>query len=898
MAIIDLSSVLTKSVTESQSYGNVNSLVRTPSTNIDIFSISTLSEIECQMNRDSEKFYKTILESEGNEEVIQEGFKDFIESFKQWIKTIIEKIHNTITALINKIKGENRNKKKDTIQDLIKQVNDDTANSVAEEIKFKYNAYDFDNSSIYNKSSQLKDHVSNVTSFAYDTMKGIDLKSVLRDDFNIEKYNNIRDQIDNFDYDNFSYELLSILYKDKKREKDVNKNMEPKEYCKIRSFGKEEVEQEFDATKDLSKAKTYVVGDVLDDDLKNLKTFEKEITNFYNEQLKSVESVYNKNVSMFNSNNNKYFTKQKNDIEAVLKLIMNSLNFVKSVIYKVTSIVMTSVQVETELNNYVFNTYEGIMSKYFKIKKANKNNGSVEESVSYYPYYDSEEASCSCAEEENEEYPTEEDIPEVSEEEPTDDGIPVSVEDIEESNIKSTIRENFNAIDFQDAYNSISKYVDKNSKIHNIIKLESTSNPNLGKDILGTVYANRIRNLTEEAIGKDEKTIEANKIVYQSIYTQTDNKDDLEKFDVLIKASDIYLEQLNLHKTTKSNVNKNVDYMTESTLDYYKAHKLYSTNKHVKFINECLLMSSDKPSNVVLNELQKLNEDFSDKVGSFVDKVKNVISEIWDKFVEEVDYFTSNNKKYLDKYKSTIVDKNPTFPVTMKKYEDGIEKIKSVEFPEYNYEQLKEYLKDKDTFQSYVLKNTQPGFKSGDDFDSYCLNLFTGGAEETELSESELAGKMKDIFEYCYGYGEIKNNLKSDKDKIMSSIDNAKKDLDNSKVEDTKKETSTTNKEDNQNKNDEPVTTTKTENFLFGKSNKYVFTEVYGLISEVDFGEVKKEENPTDDDNKTPENTNLKESIEIYNNTARSFFAAKLKAARVIYGDYMKVIKHHVDMNK
>ena len=74
------------------------------------------------------------------------------------------------------------------------------------------------------------------------------------------------------------------------------------------------------------------------------------------------------------------------------------------------------------------------------------------------------------------------------------------------------------------------------------------------------------------------------------------------------------------------------------------------------YVNECITLTD--PNKKIFNEFQVFNEaKFGDKVKALFNRFRSFFSKIWQKFLEKLRAWVSNNKEYLETYKDIIIGK-------------------------------------------------------------------------------------------------------------------------------------------------------------------------------------------------------------------------------------------------
>lgn len=195
--------------------------------------------------------------------------------------------------------------------------------------------------------------------------------------------------------------------------------------------------------------------------------------------------------------------------------------------------------------------------------------------------------------------------------------------------------------------------------------------------------------------------------------------------------------------------------------------KLYADN----FINECIMIAEGANS---IKNIQALNESFADKIKINIKKVAGLIIKLWNKFLESLDTLFKRDKAYLEKYKDVILKKKPVdAEYTMYNYEDGIKLLVKTQIPAFDYQRMKDNLQDQDKF----ISSTSPfntfaqGAKAPYDINELAKIKFRGGSKEITKKASQI--NMTDLYNYCYGYNDMKNLLRKDMKYIEDAANDA-----------------------------------------------------------------------------------------------------------------------------
>lgn len=502
--------------------------------------------------------------------------------------------------------------------------------------------------------------------------------------------------------------------------------------------------------------------------------------------------------------------------------------------------------------------------------------------------------------------------------------IPTGSEDVDIKELEDEI-DSLNAIEMDEVEESVN-YAINTRHPSLLVGIKSSKNPNFGKNILESMFTNKVKYLTESQLVSDEIATSSNLEYMQWKLLEQTDEDRINKMSSLTESYKMYLNAINeKKKSLNTNISLSDNYVLEMAMAISKLHKDIDTSSHIRFIKECLLFGSDSNSDAIMNELAILEADETNSNKNAFEKFKDFIKKIWNKFVERVTYFVSNNKKYLDKYKDTILKKIPDLDISMKFYDKGIDQLVSTPIPLFNPNDS-DSMTDEATYQAKILsgKKTIDGkeFKSGNDFSDFCVNLFTGGPEEKEQDSKSI--NMANVFDYCYNYeSKIKVNLEKDTKTIEKSAEDATRLINKYEIE-AQKEKNNKEKEENkssENKN-EPATPSNTQDKKIGESG--IFSTYYGkYITEApSFKATSTNDNTKTTSNNVADNlnsssgektsgedldgksldelTNIKKQIEVYNVVVGQVMSAKIKAAEEIYNSYMKLIQAHIqnEINK
>ena len=222
------------------------------------------------------------------------------------------------------------------------------------------------------------------------------------------------------------------------------------------------------------------------------------------------------------------------------------------------------------------------------------------------------------------------------------------------------------------------------------------------------------------------------------------------------------------------------------------------------YVNECITLAD--PNKKIFNEFQVFNEGKAgDKVKALFNRFRSFFSKIWQKFLEKLRAWVSNNKEYLETYKDIIIGKkvklnNIKMPDHFQEGWPRIEKIisrvtsfakplgadefeeiyensntnsgegstaekKTESITKYKSAQYEEIFKDIGVDVSKVP------IKDDEDLTTVSSNLtsFLKG-DENEFTADELESNMKVMFNKIYSYNETYDGLKKIQDTFQAAM--------------------------------------------------------------------------------------------------------------------------------
>ena len=221
------------------------------------------------------------------------------------------------------------------------------------------------------------------------------------------------------------------------------------------------------------------------------------------------------------------------------------------------------------------------------------------------------------------------------------------------------------------------------------------------------------------------------------------------------------------------------------------------------YVNECIILSNPNRKQV-FTELAVFNEaKAGDKIKAFFARLKSFFSKIWQKFLEKLNAWSQDNKKYLETYKDIIIGKNVTLAEVkmtdhLNKGNDRIKRTfgKTTTFAmpidfdiNGKYKDLYNIAtsstnsddsgeKEQENYNTYIKSQYEDVFKNADitdikvsdddDLNQVAPNLtkyFNGDEDLVTYSTSEIQDKMAVMFKSVYEFDDFYNGL----DKIQKS---------------------------------------------------------------------------------------------------------------------------------
>lgn len=226
-----------------------------------------------------------------------------------------------------------------------------------------------------------------------------------------------------------------------------------------------------------------------------------------------------------------------------------------------------------------------------------------------------------------------------------------------------------------------------------------------------------------------------------------------------------------------------------------------------QYVNECIILSN--PNKKIFNEFVAINEAKSgDKVKSFFNRLKSFFAKIWQKFLEKLNAWSQDNKKYLENYKDIILGKEVTLEsVKMHDHFKGKQRIDrvinnvtrfAIPLKNDDYDEIHSKTKtsvdsssDETTsnnYNSYLTAQYNKVFKDADidnisikdddDLNAISSTLttyFNGDEEQETYYKQDLQDKIKIMFNSVYVFKETFDGLNKIQETYKASMDKSEK---------------------------------------------------------------------------------------------------------------------------
>lgn len=226
-----------------------------------------------------------------------------------------------------------------------------------------------------------------------------------------------------------------------------------------------------------------------------------------------------------------------------------------------------------------------------------------------------------------------------------------------------------------------------------------------------------------------------------------------------------------------------------------------------QYVNECIILSN--PNKKIFNEFVSINEaKMGDKIKSFFNRLKSFFAKIWQKFLEKLNAWSQDNKKYLENYKDIILGKEVTLEsVKMHDHFKGKQRIDrvinnvakfAIPLKDNDYDEIHSKTKKSvdsssdeatsNNYNSYLKAQYNNVFnqadidniniKDDDDLNAISSTLttyFNGDEEQETYYKQDLQDKIKTMFNSVYVFKETFDGLNKIQETYKASMDKSEK---------------------------------------------------------------------------------------------------------------------------
>lgn len=340
-------------------------------------------------------------------------------------------------------------------------------------------------------------------------------------------------------------------------------------------------------------------------------------------------------------------------------------------------------------------------------------------------------------------------------------------------------------------------------------------------------------------------------------------------------------------RRAKSNIKVPYEAEDQFKTKYECDNFLYSEN--IK--NADIMLESFLKEYKVLKEaeLESLNEVTLKSVRERIDKIIEFIKNIWQKFLNKSTEILATDRQYLEKYKDTILRKEAKpAKLVMPNYPQGVLNIVATDMPLFNYhnKQLTDKMVDQVTFATYITNGKNyKAYDGKEDLSTYFKNVFRGSSNDIEFASTSL--NMTDLYNYCYNYKNMVEQLRKDSTTLENSARNAKSWVQSIVPAGAEvKESAIVEKvEINKGEDANQGSSTNDDKNIAAK-------QMNNISKDSEAGNEKDTKATVGVDKDSINEANSK--IDVYLNVCTKLFGSKLTAAEEIYKGYMQIIRSHV----
>lgn len=367
--------------------------------------------------------------------------------------------------------------------------------------------------------------------------------------------------------------------------------------------------------------------------------------------------------------------------------------------------------------------------------------------------------------------------------------------------------------------------------------------------------------------------------------------------NVLYKALSIVQKDIN-NTRTMSEATTSYDYTREASYRGYVLEKYFMDLEQRRFVEECLLLSESN-----IPELKTIHEALKMDKKNIFEKIKQIVKELFQKFMMKMNKFFTGNDEFLKKYKDVILTKKVEEYTlnNMPEYEAGISNIKAHKMKRIDLNSLISRSEDQ------IQKELLPAYNGDGEFSDFAKRYFlcNNKPNKSEVKSTEL--KMAEIYAFCLSAKDAVKTLEGEQKMFEQETDSIK-----NKVLQSMKKTETvdligrkyyysTVLEGFVNEDEAKETGTGTANLKLDvpKADTNQSTSNDNLSDDVktdDKGKDAETQKKEIQDNKEADSKKVKAAAKDYINTMSTINMAKITAFQKIYSEYMKILRHHVQL--
>lgn len=335
------------------------------------------------------------------------------------------------------------------------------------------------------------------------------------------------------------------------------------------------------------------------------------------------------------------------------------------------------------------------------------------------------------------------------------------------------------------------------------------------------------------------------------------------------------------------------DYTRPAMYKGYLIEKYFMDQEQKRFVEECLVLSEGN-----VPELKTIHEDIKMDAKNKFEKIKQVVKELFQKFLMKMNKLFTTDDEFLKKYKDIILTKKiEEYTLNnMPDYEEGIKNIKAHKLPNLD---IKKMISESET---ELQKSLLPTYNGEGEFADFAKRYFLCDNKPNREEVKSTSLNMAEIYAFCLNAKAAVKVLENDQtiftqtaNKIESEVLNSLSkneavDLTGNKFYYSAVLESFINEEEQ--KADAKGGASLKLDVPSADNNK---AENNNLEKDVksDDKDVKDSNKQAEENNK--ENANkIKETATWYLNTVRTISMAKITAFQMIYKEYMKILRYHV----